>query len=128
MPLHTPSTESNNPLRGKMNKILGLGAMFLVMSCKGSCEEHATTVPSASANVALSASQKPAKKPSTTATRAQVNQCLVKGNITADGRRLYHVGGCPDYKNTKTNRKGERCFDSEEEAIKAGWTKAGSCK
>ena len=133
MSLNTPSSESSTPLRGRMSKVLGVSALLMAMSCEGSCKEEPTIIvpdpiPSTSASVAPSASAALSARATATAKRAQVNKCLVKGNITDDGRRLYHVGGCPDYANTKTNRKGERCFDSEAEAIKAGWVKSSNCR
>ncbi|MGK7942677.1 MAG: hypothetical protein AB4062_21465 [Crocosphaera sp.] len=53
-------------------------------------------------------------------------RCNIKGNISiSTGRKLYHVPGQRDYENTViTTEKGERWFCSEEEAIRAGWTKA----
>lgn len=54
--------------------------------------------------------------------------CNIKGNISSDGRKLYHAPYCPSYNRTKINESnGERWFCSEEEAVKAGWTKAGNC-
>ena len=52
--------------------------------------------------------------------------CNIKGNISvSSGRKIYHVPGQEDYKNTIISPgKGEKYFCSEEEAIKAGWTKA----
>lgn len=53
-------------------------------------------------------------------------RCNIKGNISvSSGRKLYHVPGQQDYERTVISTdKGERWFCSEEEAIKAGWTKA----
>lgn len=51
---------------------------------------------------------------------------LVKGNISADGRKLYHVPGMPNYNNVKIDLEaGEKFFCSIEEAEDAGWVKAG---
>jgi hypothetical protein len=52
--------------------------------------------------------------------------CKVKGNISINsGRKIYHIPGQEDYENTRIQPEhGERWFCSEEEAIKAGWTKA----
>lgn len=51
--------------------------------------------------------------------------CHIKGNVSRDGKRIYHVPGQSFYDRTRINtRKGERCFASEEEARIAGWRKA----
>lgn len=72
------------------------------------------------------------KRSSTTATSrttsAQVQRtgkCVIKGNISSKGRRIFHVPGQRDYENTKiSEHKGERWFCSREEAIAAGWRPA----
>jgi endonuclease/exonuclease/phosphatase family metal-dependent hydrolase len=52
----------------------------------------------------------------------------IKGNISADGKRLYHLPTCPSYEETKIDvADGERWFASESEALAAGWQKAGNC-
>lgn len=51
----------------------------------------------------------------------------VKGNISR-GKKLYHVPECPGYGQTKIDEgRGERWFESVEEAEAAGWTRAGNC-
>jgi endonuclease YncB( thermonuclease family) len=51
--------------------------------------------------------------------------CLIKGNISSEGERIYHVPGGRWYDATKINEsKGERWFCSEAEAIAAGWRAA----
>ncbi len=48
--------------------------------------------------------------------------CLIKGNISRSGERIYHVPGGAFYKRTKINEsKGERWFCTESEARAAGW-------
>jgi endonuclease YncB( thermonuclease family) len=48
--------------------------------------------------------------------------CLIKGNITAKGAKIYHVPGGRFYDSTKINTKaGEKFFCSQEEAVAAGW-------
>lgn len=48
--------------------------------------------------------------------------CLIKGNINADGERIYHRPGSSYYDATIIDeRRGERWFCSEEEALGAGW-------
>ena len=52
-------------------------------------------------------------------------QCLIKGNISSKGERIYHVPGGSYYDRTKIDEaKGERWFCSEAEAIAAGWRRA----
>lgn len=51
---------------------------------------------------------------------------LIKGNISADGRLLYHAPGMPNYNSVKIDEEaGERFFCSVQEAENAGWVKAG---
>lgn len=48
-------------------------------------------------------------------------ECLIKGNISDNGR-IYHVPGSPAYDRTKIDTsKGERWFCTEQEARAAGW-------
>ena len=48
--------------------------------------------------------------------------CNIKGNISSNGNRIYHLPGTTWYGRTKINEsKGERWFCSEEEARAAGW-------
>lgn len=52
-------------------------------------------------------------------------QCLVKGNINAQGQKLYHAPGSRSYNATVIDvSKGERWFCSEAEAEAAGWWRA----
>jgi endonuclease YncB( thermonuclease family) len=52
-------------------------------------------------------------------------QCLIKGNISRKGERIYHVPGGQYYSRTKiTVSKGERMFCSEGEARAAGWRRS----
>lgn len=51
---------------------------------------------------------------------------VVKGNISQDGRKLYHLPGMRNYQQVKIDEaKGERVFCDEQSAIDAGWSKAG---
>ena len=53
--------------------------------------------------------------------------CLIKGNISSRGERIYHVPGGAYYSRTKISpSKGKRFFCSEAEAEAAGWRRA-SC-
>lgn len=82
-------------------------------------------------NTAPTTAPKPATAP-TAPTPKPANstaKCEVKGNINSKGDKLYHTAnGCRDYKKTRINKEGERCFGSEAEARAAGWRKAGSCE
>lgn len=51
--------------------------------------------------------------------------CLVKGNISSSGTRIFHVVGQRFYEQTGINTgKGERWFCTTREAINAGWRAA----
>jgi len=51
--------------------------------------------------------------------------CWIKGNISRDGERIYHVPGGRWYNRTKIDEgQGERWFCSEAEARAAGWRRA----
>ena len=62
------------------------------------------------------------------AAQAPSKACLIKGNINAQGVRIYHPPGCRYYKDTAidTNR-GERWFCTEAEAVAAGWRRTKVC-
>jgi len=54
--------------------------------------------------------------------------CTIKGNITAEGEKIYHTAVCSSYAKTViTETKGEQWFCSEAEAVAAGWRKAMNC-
>ena len=51
--------------------------------------------------------------------------CRIKGNVSRNGERVYHVPGGRDYERTRVSaRSGERWFCSEAEARTAGWRAA----
>lgn len=51
--------------------------------------------------------------------------CVIKGNISSKGTRIYHVPGQEHYDRTRIDpSKGERWFCSEFDAQKEGWRKA----
>lgn len=57
--------------------------------------------------------------------RSVGGDCRIKGNISADGTRIYHVPGQKYYDRTKINKMaGERWFCSEAEARSAGWRRS----
>lgn len=52
-------------------------------------------------------------------------KCVIKGNISNRGEKIYHVPGQRSYKATKIDlKRGERWFCTEKDARKAGWRKA----
>lgn len=52
-------------------------------------------------------------------------RCVIKGNINAAGRRIFHVPGQRDYAATRIDTaRGERWFCTAAEAAAAGWTPA----
>ena len=52
-------------------------------------------------------------------------QCIIKGNISSKGERIYHVPGGEYYDATRIDTaKGERWFCTEAEAVAAGWRKS----
>lgn len=51
--------------------------------------------------------------------------CAIKGNISGDGEKIFHVPGQRDYENTRIDPEaGERWFCTEEEAVENGWRKS----
>lgn len=51
--------------------------------------------------------------------------CLIKGNVSASGNRIYHVPGSRSYDETRIDtRAGERWFCTEADAKAAGWRRA----
>ena len=61
----------------------------------------------------------------TTARQESGGRCNIKGNISKNGTRIYHVPGGRYYDQTRINTsKGERLFCSESEARAAGWRRS----
>lgn len=51
--------------------------------------------------------------------------CNIKGNVSTQGERIYHVPGDKYYHETRISAShGERWFCSEEEARAAGWRRS----
>ncbi|MGQ9480132.1 MAG: cold-shock protein [Chloroflexus sp.] len=63
----------------------------------------------------------------TSAKRPGPPECVIKGNISIDtGEKIYHLPGMKDYEITRISEEhGERWFCTEQEAIQAGWRRAG---
>lgn len=56
---------------------------------------------------------------------AQQGDCNIKGNVSTQGERIYHVPGQKYYDDTRISAShGERWFCSEEEARAAGWRRS----
>jgi micrococcal nuclease len=54
--------------------------------------------------------------------------CVIKGNISSSGEKIYHLLGCGSYTKTQIDEaRGERWFCSESEAQAAGWRRALNC-
>ncbi len=54
--------------------------------------------------------------------------CVIKGNISLSGEKIYHLPGCGSYAKTQIDeRHGEHWFCSELEAKSAGFRKALNC-
>lgn len=63
--------------------------------------------------------------PQPVASESPITGCRIKGNISGNGTRIYHVPGQQDYDRTRiTENKGERWFCTEDEAQAAGWRRA----
>ncbi|MFO1505537.1 MAG: hypothetical protein U1F23_00425 [Lysobacterales bacterium] len=53
--------------------------------------------------------------------------CRIKGNVSVDGQRIYHVPGSTFYAETRIDvLRGERWFCTEAEAQAAGWRKSAA--
>jgi len=51
--------------------------------------------------------------------------CSIKGNISTDGEKIYHLPGMRDYDKTLISpEKGERWFCTEDAAVANGWRRA----
>jgi endonuclease YncB( thermonuclease family) len=59
------------------------------------------------------------------ANQTTVDGCQIKGNISRNGERIYHVPGGRWYEQTRIDEsRGERWFCSEKEAQAAGWRRS----
>jgi hypothetical protein len=68
---------------------------------------------------------------STAAQAPPTKPCQIKGNINAQGVRIYHPPGCRYYRYYKDTiidtSRGERWFCTEAEAVAAGWRRTKVC-
>jgi len=63
--------------------------------------------------------------PAVPGTTTKPASCVIKGNISSSGEKIYHVPGGGSYDATViTASKGEQWFCTEDEARAAGWRKA----
>lgn len=61
-------------------------------------------------------------------TNSKQPTCLIKANVTTNGRPTYHFPGCQTYNTTKLElHHGDRWFCTEKEAVKVGFRKAQTC-
>lgn len=52
--------------------------------------------------------------------------CLIKGNLSSGGKRIYHLPGTRAYARTRIDTdRGERWFCDEAEAVAAGFSPPG---
>lgn len=96
----------------------------------GSCPAETTApVGTAAPITAPTTSSGSSSSGSTTQADTQlVGECNIKGNISAEDEKIYHVPGCKSYTVTKIDpARGEKMFCSEAEAKAAGWRKALNC-
>lgn len=65
---------------------------------------------------------------SNSAPKNDQNDCNIKGNISTNGEKIYHLPGCGSYSKTVIDiSNGEKMFCTENEARQAGWRKAKNC-
>ena len=60
---------------------------------------------------------------------SQQGECVIKGNVRKDNQtKVYHLSDCYNYEKVIIDEsQGDKWFCSEEEAIKAGFTKSQDC-
>jgi micrococcal nuclease len=54
-------------------------------------------------------------------TKENSNECLIKGNVNRENKKIYHVPQGKYYEQTKA----EKWFCTEQQAMKAGFKKSG---
>jgi len=64
--------------------------------------------------------QAPAKPVVAVSSSTAATSCIVKGNISSAGKKIYHVQGGTFYARVKP----EQCFNTEAEALAAGFIKS----
>jgi phosphatidylserine/phosphatidylglycerophosphate/cardiolipin synthase-like enzyme len=67
----------------------------------------------------------PAPAPKTETARPE--SCLIKGNVSRNGERIYHVPGDRTYDRVRMDKgRDKRWFCTEQQAVAAGWRKAST--
>lgn len=101
-----------------------------LQSGAGSTTQRTTTTSTTTRPVTTTRTSTTTRPPTTTRTSTSapskpVDGCVIKGNISSSGERIYHVPGQQFYDVTKIDvSKGERWFCSEQAALDAGWRKS----
>jgi hypothetical protein len=96
--------------------IVGFGAGSFTKSIRRDTNKSQT-------NYTTNSVQKPAAPVVTAApvaTSTSATNCVVKGNISSAGKKIYHVQGGAFYNRVKP----EQCFNTETEALAAGFIKS----
>jgi phosphatidylserine/phosphatidylglycerophosphate/cardiolipin synthase-like enzyme len=61
------------------------------------------------------------------ALKSEMAGCLIKGNVSRNGERIYHVPGDHTYARVRMDKgRDKRWFCTEEQAVAAGWRKAST--
>jgi phosphatidylserine/phosphatidylglycerophosphate/cardiolipin synthase-like enzyme len=67
------------------------------------------------------------RAPAPTPKREGAAGCIIKGNVTRNGERIYHVPGDRTYDRVRMDTgQDKRWFCTEEQAVAAGWRKASA--
>jgi len=82
--------------------------------------KNTQTAPKAQAEAADTAGAGETQAQSQVLAASTTADCLIKGNISSKGEKIYHVPGGSSYKIVKP----EQCFNTEKEALDAGFRKA----
>lgn len=119
-PASTP-TSTPNPLSTSSSSIPTASPTPLEQSTQPQINPTPTPTP------ILTPTPTPIPTPNPTPTPTQ-SACLIKGNISSSGDKIYHMPRCASYNRTEIKEEdGERWFCTEEEAVTAGWRKAQNC-
>ncbi len=104
--------------------IVGFGAGSYVRETRRDSSKpqanYTTAAAKKPANTATSTQGQVLGKTTTAASSTQASTCVVKGNISSTGKKIYHVQGGAFYNRVKP----EQCFNTEAEALAAGFVKS----
>lgn len=106
-----------------------LSALIVLLAACGTLSGDTLTLHTADPNLSVVFQLQPAPVateepilPTVTPTPAG---CVnAKGNISASGEKIYHCPGQANYNNVKIDKEGEAIFETEQEAIDAGFRKS----